>query len=89
VATADVEPSRIEPVRHRVAVAKAALALGAVLAFGGALALSRFHNSGHAKQPLRPLAPTRSYLDVVRKQLGSAGSIDPPVTTPAASTHVS
>jgi hypothetical protein len=72
-----------------VAVAKTALVIGGAVAFGGALALARFHNSGHAKQPLRPLSPTRDYVHAVRTQLGTGGVIDPPVTTPAASTHVS
>jgi Ni,Fe-hydrogenase I small subunit len=89
VATADAEPRRIEPVRRRVAVAKAVLAIGAAAAFGGAVALSRWHNSGHSKQPLRPLAPSRRYREAVHTKVGTPGIIDPPIASPSAATHVS
>jgi hypothetical protein len=84
-----VEASRIEPVPRRVALAKAALAIAAAAAFGGAVALSKLHNAGHSKQPLRPLGPSRDYAAAVRKQVGSTGVIEPPLSSPSAATHVS
>jgi hypothetical protein len=89
VATADADSRRIEPVRHRVVVAKAVLALGAAAAFGGAVALSRLHNAGHSKQPLRPLGPLPGYSATVHKRVGTPGIIDPPIASPSAATHVS
>ncbi|MGH3054683.1 MAG: hypothetical protein ACRDL7_06865 [Gaiellaceae bacterium] len=89
MATAGVEPSRIEPVRRRVAVAKAALAIGAAAAFGAAVALAKVHNAGHSKQPLSPLAPTSDYVAAVRKDVGGTGAIEPSVASPSAATHVS
>jgi hypothetical protein len=87
---ADAEPRRIDPTRHRVALAKAALGIGAALAFGGALALSRlYHAAGQSKQPVGRLAPTHDYVAAVRKDVGSAGIIDPPLAFPTYSTHVS
>jgi hypothetical protein len=89
VATLDAEPSRLDPIQRRMALAKAALAIGAALGFGGAVALSRLHNAGHTKKPLRPLAPTSDYAAAVRKTVGSTGVIDPPIASPSAATHVS
>jgi hypothetical protein len=89
VATADAEASRIEPVRHRVAVAKAVLGIGAAAAFGGAVGLAWLHNSGHSKQPLRPLAPSRRYAGTVHTEVGTPGIIEPPIASPSAATHVS
>jgi hypothetical protein len=84
-----VEASRIEPIQRRVALAKAALAIAAAAAFGGAVALSRVHNAGHTKQPLRPLGALPGYRATVRKNVGSTGVIEPPVSSPSAATHVS
>jgi len=89
VATADVDPRRIEPIRRRVVVAKAVLAIGAAAAFGSAVALSRLHNAGHTKQPLRPLGVLPGYRASVRKNVGSTGVIEQPVASPSAATHVS
>ena len=86
----EVERNRIEPVRRRVAVAKAVLAIGAAAAFGGALALSRQHSPGHPKGRLRPLGVLPGYVTAVRRNLGiHAGVIEPPVASPSAATHVS
>jgi hypothetical protein len=84
-----VESSRIAPVRRRVAVAKAALAIGAAAAFGAAIALAKVANAGHSKQPLRPLGPSRDYIATVHKRVGTPGLIDPPEASPSAATHVS
>lgn len=89
MATADAEPRRVEAIRHRVALAKAALALAATAVFGGAVALSKLHNAGHPKQPLRPLWVLPGYRAAVRKDVGSTGVIDPPLASPSAATHVS
>ena len=90
MATKGVEQSRIEPIERRVAVAKAALVIGAAAAFGGAMALSRLHNPGHSKRPLRPLRVLPDYVAAVRKNLGShSGVIESPVGSPSAATHVS
>jgi hypothetical protein len=89
VATAGEEPGRLQPVRRRAAVAKAVLAIGAAVGFGGAVALSRAHNAGHAKQPLRPLGALPGYAAAVHRQVGFPGMIDPPLASPSAATHVS
>ena len=83
------EQSRIEPVQRRVRAAKAALAIAAAAVFGGAVGLSRLHNPGHSKQPLRPLGALPGYRAAVRKTVGSTGVIDPAVASPSAATHVS
>jgi len=88
VATA--EPSRTEPVRRRVAVAKAALALGAAAVFGGVVALTRQHVPGHPKpRPLRPLGVSPGYAATVRKRIGNSGAIQAPIRSPSTATHVS
>jgi len=80
----------MEPVRHRIAVAKVVLVIGAAAAFGGAAALSRLHNPGHSKRPLRRLWVLPHYVAAVRKNLGiHSGVIEPPVASPSAATHVS
>lgn len=89
MAIAEAEPGRLAPVRRRVALAKAALAIGAAAAFGAAVALAKVHNAGHSKQPLRPLAPSADYAATVHKEVGSPGMIDPPIASPSAATHVS
>jgi hypothetical protein len=85
----EVEASRTESVQHRVVVAKAALAIAAFAAFGGAVALSRLHHPSRPKQPLRPLGVSRSYAARVHKSIGNSGAIQPPLGSPSAATHVS
>ena len=84
-----MESSRIEPVRRRVAVAKAALAIGAAAAFGTAIALAKVANAGHSKRPLAPLGPSPDYVATVHRTVGTPGMIDPPEASPDAATHVS
>lgn len=84
-----MEASRIEPVQHRIRVAKAVLAIAAAGVFGGAVGLSKLHNAGHSKQPLRPLGVLPNYRAAVQKKVGSTGVIDPAVSSPSAATHVS
>ena len=84
----DGAQSRIEPVRRRVAVAKAVLAIGAAAAFAGALALSRQHSPSKPKVRLPPLGVLPGFAAQVRK-IGGPGAIRPPLASPAAATHVS
>ena len=83
-----MEARRIEPVRRRVAVAKAVLAIAAATTFGGALALSRQHNPSHPKVRLQPLGVVPGYAAHVRRIAG-AGAIRAPLASPSAATHVS
>jgi hypothetical protein len=84
---ADDQPARLAPVRRRVAVAKAGLAIVGAAVFGAAFALSRVHNPSHPKLHLRPLAASPGYLAEVRAHLGDAGIIVPPLSSPAAATR--
>lgn len=77
---------RIEATRRRIAVAKAAVAGLAVLAFGGTFALSRVSYAGHTKKPLRPLAAPPRYISIVRRNLLEAGIVAPTEAPPGAAT---
>jgi hypothetical protein len=88
VTSADARAQRLLPIRRRVVVAQAGLALGGAVVFGAAMLLARAHSPGHTKQRLhlRPLAASSRYLATVRADLGDAGIIRHPLASPAAAT---
>jgi hypothetical protein len=89
MASPDAEGSRLAPVRRRIALAKAGFAVGAALVFGTALAVARWHHPGQPKERLRPLAATQHYFDGVAANIGDAGIVQPPLSSPTAATNVS
>lgn len=89
MASLDAEGSRLAPIRRRVRLAKAGFALGAALVFGTALAVARLHHPGQSKERLRPLGATRSYFEGVAANIGDAGIVRPPLSSPTAATNVS
>lgn len=89
MASLDAEGSRLAPIRRRVALAKAAFAVGAAIVFGSATAAARANKPGQLKQRLRPLAATPSYFAAVRKEIGDTGIVQPPLSSPTAATNLS
>jgi hypothetical protein len=69
--------ARLAPIRRRVRVARATLAVGSLALFGAAAGLARIHFAGHAKQDVTPLAPPDGLLRVVRHNQLSAGVLAP------------
>ena len=89
MASPEAEGRRLAPVRRRMALAKAAFAVGAAFVFGTALAVARLHHPGQPKQRLQPLGATQDYFDAVRKNIGDTGIVQPPLSSPTAATNVS
>lgn len=74
--------SRLAPVRRRVGLARAVLAVGGAALFGGSMALARIHFPGHHKTRVTPLAPPSSLVAVVRQNQLQAGILAPAQAPP-------
>jgi hypothetical protein len=71
------DDARLTPVRRRVRLARAALAVGSLALFGAVTGLARVHFAGHHKQAVTPLAPPDGLLRVVRENQLAAGILAP------------
>ena len=80
--TLPVVDSRLAPVRRRVGLARAALAIGGAALFGVSMALARSHFPGHHKTQVTPLAPPGSLVSVVRQNQLQAGILAPAQAPP-------
>lgn len=90
MAAATETPSpRLQPVRRRVALAKAGFVVGAALVFGAAMAFSRAHHPSKPKPHLHPLSAPGSFVSEVRGQHLDPGQIEPAVEPPSSATGLS
>jgi hypothetical protein len=67
-------------------MAKLGVAGLAIVGFAAAFGFSRLAYAGHAKKPLRPLAPPPRYVEIVRQNLLQAGIVAPAQAPPGAAT---
>lgn len=72
-----------------MALAKRGFVLGAAIVFGTAIALARAHQPGQSTERLRPLGARWSYFKGVANNIGDAGIVRPPLSSPSAATNVS
>ena len=76
--------SRLEPARHRAAVAKALLAAAGVSAFLAAAGLARIAYPGHPRKPSRDLSAPPRFVKIVRQNQLEAGILAPTQAPPVA-----
>ena len=88
-ASRTVPASRIVAARRRARLAKTGVVGATLLGFAAAFAFSRVSYAGHAKKPIRALAPPPRYVRIVRENALQAGMLAPADAPPDAATSTS
>jgi hypothetical protein len=84
-----VQDSRHAAARHRVRLAKGALASLAAVTFLAGIGLTRAHYPSRHKRKPQPLAAPKRFTRIVRRDLLAAGIMAPAEAPPDVSTSLS